>query len=119
MTMPDVLQDKQRELAFPVPEVTDDEVRWLLEKLEGRDWTTAAELLRSAGKPVDEDWKRWIRKLGEASHGRICGGLRGYKLTVAMTGAEFDKWAASWESQGNGIRERIGKTRAVRLRANL
>ena len=62
---------------------------WFVAFLCDREWTTARAVLELCGLPVNEDNKRWIRKLADESKGRIAGHQKGYKLTGSMTGDEY------------------------------
>ena len=53
--------------------VTAREVTWFIDQLRGRDWATAEELLTTWERPVNEQSKRRLRALAEASGGQISG----------------------------------------------
>lgn len=69
--------------------------QWLVDLLEGRAvWTTAAEILRLAGLVINEDNKRWLRTVRQATDGRVIGGpgSPGYRRADTFTAAEFQHW---------------------------
>lgn len=103
----------QTELDF-APVVTDTEVQWFVAALEGKGWTTAAEILRSADRRVTEENKRWVRGLAEASQGQVCGGVRGYSLNLDMSDALFEAWCKTWRTSSEAIDKRVET--AVRFR---
>ena len=112
----------QTELDLFAPEVSGREVEQFVAFLGERrgDWVTAAHYLAlgpKRGHP-SEDNKRWVRALAEASAGRICGGSRGYRLTVALSDGEFDAWRAAWLRSASAIQERVKRADLVRAGIN-
>jgi hypothetical protein len=74
--------------------------------LVSRDWMTAADILRSLGRPDTETDRRWVRKMAEDSGGDIISGQRGYRHTNTAT-IDEKCHAGNWLiSQGNKMRER-------------
>jgi len=67
-------------------------VEWFVQFLQGRDWITAADILKEVFRPVTENEKRKLRGLADASEGRVCGHQRGYKLVQSMTQEEYNWW---------------------------
>lgn len=55
---------------------------------------------------------RYVRKLAEASEGRIIGTDSGYKLTSRVTPEEFSEWRGRYESQIKRMLERVQRTSA-------
>jgi hypothetical protein len=53
---------------------------------------------------------RYIRKLAEASDGRIIGTDSGYKLTSRLTPEEFGEWRGRYDSQIKRMLERLQRT---------
>lgn len=84
-------------------------VDWLVTLLIGRDWTPTDEILRAAGKPVNEYGRRWVRRLAQRSRGRVLGqpGQSGYKLTTSCTHAEYQHWRNAMKSQADEMTTRI------------
>lgn len=115
----------QTELDF-APVVSDREVEEFVSFLEKRRerWTTAAHYLAVGPKGgalgqralPSEDNKRFVRALAQASNGRICGGCKGYRLTVSLNDEEYGTWRSAWLHSASEIRERVA--RADRVRAN-
>lgn len=105
----------QKTLAlFDVAAAGDDtDVNWFVGFLAGRDWTTAEELLKAVGKDPTEDAKRWIRSLSDRSNGRVLGFSKGYKLTKALTPADYEHWRNTTLKATRSIRERVLKTDQV------
>lgn len=101
----------QLDLLTPPPK--DADADWLVAFLTDRDWTTAREVLVLCGLPVTEDTKRWLRKLADESKGRIAGHQKGYKLTAAMTGEEYQHWRNEWLKAVAAIEARIAKSDTV------
>ena len=84
----------------------DEEVARLLEYLAYHNyWITA----RSIGTDLDMT-DRQIRKLAEASNGKIIGTDSGYKLTSRVTPEEFSEWRGRYESQIKRMLERLQRT---------
>jgi hypothetical protein len=105
MKVPEQLELK----APPIPQVDPDNanVAMLVELLQGRDWTTAADLLPLFSKPVSDGNKRWVRALADASRGRIAGGQKGYKLIGEMTSEEYQHWRNWMTHQSDEMRRRV------------
>lgn len=109
---------RQPELDF-APEVSGREVEEFVSFLNERRerWVTAAHYL--AVGPMrghaSEDNKRFIRALAQGNNGRICGGVKGYRLTVALTDAEYAAWRSAWLHSASEIQERVARADAVRL----
>lgn len=76
-----------------------EEIEYFVQMLEGKDWTTAEQLLEGLQRPVDENHKRRLRLIAHASGGRIAGGQGGYKLVVNMTAEEFGRIDAALSGQ--------------------
>lgn len=85
---------------------TAEDVERLIERLTwASSWVTAKRLC------VDmEMTDRHIRKLAEASNGRIIGTDLGYKLTSRVTPEEFSEWRGRYESQIKRMLERVQRT---------
>lgn len=81
-------------------------VEELARLLAGRDWLTAAEILRDLGLEATEGRRRAIRAAAEGSEGRIAGGQRGYRLTRELTKAEFDACYGFLLSQARRMQQR-------------
>jgi hypothetical protein len=84
----------------------EEDVARLLEYLTWHDyWITAKSI------SVDLDMSdRYIRKLAEASDGKIIGTDNGYKLTRRVTPEEFNEWRGRYESQIKRMLERVQRT---------
>lgn len=91
---------------LPAPPA-DVNVEWLVGELQHRGWTFADELLRIAGLVVNEDSRRYIRKLAKESGGRVIGGQRGYKLTRTCTQEEYNMWRNTMKSQADEMTGRV------------
>lgn len=112
-SQPDLFAPAER--AAPDP----NEVRWLIECLRGQDWLRAEEILAHSGLPVSETHKRRIRRLANASGGRVGSGQRGYKLVAEMTAEEFghfDRWMAHQEAEMQ--RRRMDASRVFHTQTN-
>lgn len=101
----------------------DPNVEWLVDQLRGRDWLTAAELLkrvptRATTSSKVEDRKRWLRALAHASGGRVAGGQRGYKLVAEMTNEEYNHWRNWMKRQADEMTGRILEADKVFYRRN-
>jgi hypothetical protein len=68
-------------------------------------WRTARRIKDDLG--MDD---RYIRKLAEASVGRILGTDAGYRLTSKVTPDEFNEWRGRYESQVKRMLERLQRT---------
>lgn len=93
------------------PEGADAE--WFVAFLTGREWLTAAEILRELGMSATENNKRWLRKLADKSEGRIAGHQKGYKLVRSMTGDEYQWWRNEWLKANASTLDRIRKSDRV------
>ena len=93
------------------PEGADAE--WFVTFLMGREWITAAEVLRVLGMAVTENHKRWLRRLADGSAGRIAGHQKGYKLVRNMTGEEYQWWRNEWLKADAAIRDRIRQSDCI------
>ena len=87
-------------------------VQWLVDTLRrksesGEPWMTSRELLELVGMEADEDNKRMIRGLSEASQGRVIGHQRGYALTAALTAEQYQHWRNEWLKSSESIRAKI------------
>lgn len=93
----------------PLFEIREDHpnIEWLIELLDGRDWTPVDEILKAAQKPISEYNKRWVRKLAQRSKGRVGGGQNGYKLIRQMTSEEYQRWRNWMKSQADEMTARI------------
>ena len=113
------MSEEQQALDF-APEVSDREVEALVSFLNERPerWVTAAHYLAVGPRRgnATEDNKRWVRALAQVSNGRICGGCKGYRLTVSLSEEEFFAWRSAWLHSASEIQERV--SRADRVRAN-
>ena len=100
--------DAQLHLFRPIP--TDQDVGHLIELLERRGWTTAAEIERMTG------WtERRIRGLAAAGAPHIISGQRGYKHIARATTAEIAHAADWYRSQA---REMLRRSIAIRRHAH-
>jgi hypothetical protein len=84
-------------------------IDWLIEVLasgEG-EWKTAAEICAMAGKPANDQNKRWVRALADASRGNVAGGQRGYKLVTKATVEEYQHWRNWMNHQANEMKRRV------------
>ena len=71
-------------------------VTLLLGLLSCEGWLSAAEISRRILVQLGQRWNdRYVRRLAAASDGQIASGQRGYKLTRALTKAEYDH-ARNW-----------------------
>ena len=105
------MPETQLNLITPPPANADAD--WFVAFLCDREWTTARAVLELCGLPVNEDNKRWIRKLADESKGRIAGHQKGYKLTGSMTGDEYQHWRNEWLKAVAAIEARIAKSDTV------
>jgi hypothetical protein len=79
-------------------------VSWFVALLQSRPgWTTAAEILEAAGKPITDHNKRWVRALKKATQGCVIGGpgSPGYRLTRSCTAAEYQHFRNATKSQAD------------------
>lgn len=86
------------------PAASRDEIQWLVRFLEGRDWTTAKEILHENGLTITEGTKRRIRMIASESGGQVGSGQKGYKLVKQMTAEEYghnDRWMAHQSAEMN------------------
>ena len=96
--------------AGPAPDGRD--VQWLIDYLRSRDWTLAANICRAIGQcdakgVVNENQKRWVRGLADRSLGKISSGQRGYKLTLALTGEEYQTARNTLAHQAAELQRRV------------
>lgn len=80
---------------------------WLVALLDGRaTWTTAADILRTAGLAVTEDAKRWLRLVRAATHGRVLGGpgFPGYRHVRTLTSDEYQHWRNAMLAQCDAMK---------------
>jgi hypothetical protein len=92
-------------------EITGKDCRFMVDILRGKDWATAAEILQIIGHdPKNENAKRSLRAVADASAGQICGGQRGYKLATEMTLLEYDHWRNGMLSQARELQRRVIET---------
>lgn len=91
----------------------DPNVRWLERLLDAhKDWMTATEACRAAGRPENDDQKRYIRQLASASKLILSGpGSPGYKHLAHCTPEEIRHFTNAGIAQGKQMVKR-----AVRLR---
>lgn len=85
----------------------EEHVEWFVDFLAARDWITAAEILGLTDQPVNENAKRRLRALADASGGRVAGHQRGYKLVRNMTREEYDWWRNEWLKSARAIERRV------------
>lgn len=104
-------QPTQPDLFAPRPADVDTNVPWFIALIEraGTTWTTSAQVLQAAGRPVTEEGRRWVRLLREATHGRIIGGpgSPGYRDVRTMTAAEYNHWRNQMKSQSDQMTRAI------------
>ena len=83
-------------------------VEWLVGALrhEGG-WLTAAQLCERAGRPVNDQNRRWVRALADASEGRVAGGQRGYKLVEQMIAEEYEHYRNWMLAQAGAMERRV------------
>lgn len=86
----------------------DPNVPYLIGVLQGRDWTTAREVVEIVRMQTNVKWcDRKVRELAQLSKGQIAGGQLGYKLVSLMTGEEFHH-ARNWmNSQATMMQRRV------------
>jgi len=99
---------------FDQPDQDSRDVEWFVRFLQGKDWTTAEEVLKGLGKEPSEDAKRWVRHLCDRSNGRVVGFVKGYKLTAAMSEEQYTHWRNTTLKATNSVRERVLRTDLVR-----
>lgn len=92
---------------FPEKPMEAEAVAWFVGFLQGKDWTTAGEVLKSLDWPDTERHKRWIRSLAAASKGAIAGGQSGYKLVKEMTAEEYQHFRNWMKHQADEMTRRI------------
>lgn len=88
---------------------------WLVKFLAGKEFVKSKDVLIALGVPVNEDNKRWLRKVRVATGGRVIGGpgFPGYMLLRAMSPEHFQHWKRSMRAQA---REMISESiRAEKL----
>lgn len=81
--------------------------KWLINFLSGKDWITAHEILVSIGVPPTENNKRRLRLAADQSGGHVAGHQRGYKLVEQMTNDEYNWWRNEWLKAADNIRARV------------
>ena len=101
----------QQELYLKEPDA--EQVLWLLDRVKGRGWIRAAEILRLSDIPDTENNRRWLRSLANASAGRVAGGDKGYKLTSELTAEEFEHWRNRMRHQTEEMTHRINEAEKV------
>jgi hypothetical protein len=74
-------------------------VKWMLELVKKNGWMTRKEIIRAAGRPVNDDNIRWIRALANACGGKILKGQRGFKPLEDGTAAEISAVMNQTKSQ--------------------
>ena len=74
---------------------------WLVNYLRGRRWVFARQILGALNISPTEDNKRWLRRVREATQGRVLGGpgMPGYMLLNEMSQDEFRHWRETMRSQ--------------------
>jgi hypothetical protein len=97
----------QLEMFSPAHPPTRQEVDWLVERLSGAGWRTAAEILADAGLAATDARKRRLRQLADRSGGRIGGGQLGYKLVSEMTREEFEHTRRWLNHQAEEMKRRV------------
>ena len=116
MTASQTLGQPQLDFA---PVVSDREVEEFVSFLEARrgKWVTAAHYLAIGPRlNATEDSKRFVRALAQSSNGRICGGCKGYRLTVDLSEEEYATWRSAWLHSASEIQERVARADAVRAK---
>lgn len=103
----------QTELQFVRIAPDDPDVDWFVKLVGQYEWITAAEVLRAANRPVDEEAKRWPRALRKAANGRVIGHQKGYRLTMKMTAAQYNSWRNTAMSQARELHEDVAAADAV------
>lgn len=88
-------------------------VEWFVGLLAGRDWTTAKVICGEIGWVATENNKRKLRKLADASGGRVAGHQKGYKLVREMTKEEFTWWENEQLKMSDALRSRVIESRRV------
>jgi hypothetical protein len=78
---------------------------WLVEYLDGKPFTPAANILQAMGMAATEDNKRWLRSVRVASGDRVIGGpgFPGYMLLKQMTIEDLQHWKRSMISQAKAM----------------
>jgi len=104
-----MLTDSQLELFRARP----DRPELLAAMLRGRGWVLSRDLLIELGRPVNEDERRWLRKLAEESY-EIISGQRGYCHVSDATADEVNHACNALESQAGKM-----SARALRLRRRM
>lgn len=104
----------QQTLQLFKPGTEKENVEFLVNLLEGRDWVMARELIQEinelTGRKVTD---RCVRGWAEMSEGRIGSGQRGYKLIRAMTSEEYNHYRNWMTHQADRMRSRIIKSDRV------
>ena len=106
------IMEQQFEM-FPGGTPEDEQMRWLEAYLkEAQRWMTAAELLLLVGRETNDDGKRWLRGLANAS-AWVLSGQKGYKHLSHATAEEVARFCDWMESQARRM-----TSRAERMRRN-
>jgi hypothetical protein len=92
---------------------TNKNVEWFVGWLAGRDWTTANLVCAELGLAPTENNKRLIRRLADASNGRVIGHQRGYKLVRDMTKEEFQWWENETLKSKRALEAKVISARGV------
>lgn len=103
----------QQELELFSVSPGDPNVEWFVKLVGEHEWIKAADVLRVAGKPVNEEWKRWPRALRKAAAGRVVGHQKGYKLTEKMTPEEYNHWRNNALKQSHELKADVIETDRV------
>lgn len=104
ITQPDLkLFPGERPLREPDPNIA-----YLVAILQGRDWTTAKEIIELVFSATQVRWHdRKVRELAAASRGVVIGGQRGYKLQEMATSEEYNHWRNWMSSQADEMKRRV------------
>ena len=106
-------KDPQADLPLFQVAPEDPNVAWLEGYLkEARDWMRAAQLVVLINKPDNDDSRRWLRALAQASDW-VISGQKGYKHLEHATAEEVNHFINWMESQGKKM-----ISRAERMRRN-
>jgi len=99
---------EQNELPLFADAKIDPNVPYLISVLQGRDWTTAREIIEIVERQTKVKWHdRKVRELAQMSKGQVAGGQQGYKLVEKLTLEEFTH-AANWmRSQSREMDQRV------------
>ena len=82
---------------------------WLVNYLQGRRWVISRQILAALNLSPTEDNKRWLRRVREATNGRVLGGpgMPGYMLLNEMSVEEFRHWRETMRSQAREMDQQI------------